>query len=357
MTSLGSIIHYASLVVGIVGLPIDPDTLPAIDIRLVPPKVSYSRIRDHLALLHKSREKEEQHIAGLIPDAYAQAMKGRYAKLESIVRNFAPSASSFLQTNSSGTEELVVHIRDVPDVGASIIPVINDIEEKRRSEEQKTIDDLLKEFKQINIIINKFIENSFPKYFQKSPSFIQRPVLNIRIGNSDIENGSGHNSFPTVVDIVREEETVNRDLSENNLNNLILFYVNKLINENNKFLKILLIPNYSEIPQIVYLHPDGSLSPASFIDMGSAPIPAPLAGIVRRRAMKHSTVEVDITPPAMDETDAVDMLNSDLQSYQKLRRVRDRMFIQAKERMVKQEERVVDWIIREAASRIEHLDK
>ena len=337
----------AILSVACTDVRVDPDTLPSIEVLLVPPKEPYPQVRETLMGIHVAREKTEARLKSQIINAFNTqqrrisvliAEKSREIVKQLLDRYNAAlggsAASSFADLSTPrDVENVVIHVKRSADPALGIGSLIKATNSMRSSIIQKQLNQAVKEFKEVGDIITASIKNSISKYFSGSVapgSFLQtansgiNQVLNVRVGSSSIGDGlADGSSYPSVVGMVEDEYTKG-DLSEDYLLRLILKLSNQLVEQAITNLTTSLSPeSFGVIPLQQY---SSFLQTKALPGLGQVaskmPIPPAAIAAIRKRAFKHSTIEVDITPPDMDKSLIADQLNSDLQGFKILHKSR-----------------------------------
>ena len=356
---------------------IDPDALPSVEVLLVPPKVPFPQVHEELMLLREKREaknkkfesriqisyqKEKALLIKAISDEVSQAMSGITGK----VRRSPTSSLIEATDNDRNVENVVVQVMPTAEVPIQIKESIIDIDSKLQLEESKQIQQGIKEFGEISKIIKETVKKGIAALFksngsgmrQPKPSFTQlsdgsnshgiKDVLNLRFGSSTIGDGlSDGASYPSIPGMIRDEH-MDRASAESALLNEILFFSRQLGLDVVAFLQGTLFP------------PSGSAA-SSFIDPSSYTtklvrqamqyLPPGLARVWRKRAMEHSTIEVDLYPPGSDWKTDKEMLNASLKSYEVLRRARLKAYVAAKERVTREIVRIIEKTIKSAAEK------
>lgn len=384
---------YAISIYACMGIRVDPDTLPSIEVLLVPPKAPFPQIREYLNLIHDRREVSEKRDEESILRSYTnQLNKMRYQIMQMIKPILIPFekqwregmyypvlGSSLLEMNySANIENLVVHIKPVPMPGNRVKKLITAVDDKRRSDERKQVMQGITEFGQFSQIITTALQRSMKKYFRPNrnihpinvpTSLLQQsirkdqnglnPVLNIRVGSSDMGDGlMDGDSYPSVVGMVTEENEM-RTSAQTTLFNELLFYSNQLVLEATNMIKVLLFPPSARMtaagmtsqtdPLETSLLQIPGVSQAMAKTDKVMPMPPALAMIIRKRAMKNSTVQLDISPPQMDDWSIVDALNALLQSETTLGQARVKAYIMVKRELAKSVKAEIDQLVKTAA--------
>ena len=319
---------------------IDPDTLPSIEVLLVPPKEPFPQVREELIGLHVAREKAESQVQNQIFNAF-KTQQERIStlinqKTNPIVKELlqrynetilANSPSSFAETSSHmDVENVVIQVKRTADPAMGVRSLIKATESMRSSIILKQLKQAIKEFKEVGNAVVASIKKALSKYFTGSTSpgsFLQsqntgiNQVLNLRVGSSSMGDAlAGASSYPSVVEMVEDEYTKG-DLSEDYLLRLILKLSNQLVEQAIAKLTVSLAPeSHGVIPR---QQRSSLLETMTFPGLGQVasklPIPPAAISTIRKRALEHSTIEVDITPPDMDNSLVTDQLNSDLQGF------------------------------------------
>ena len=324
---------------------VDPDTLPSIEVLLVPPKEPYPQVHEEMIRIHEAREKVEMQVEGRIRNEYQSAWK---QISESIQKESAPiverllkvynetvrseSPSSFADISPSDShikdsENLVIQVKRTSSPDARVRSIISAMSAMRGSIVNKQLEQAASEFKSVGKIIVSAIKKALVKYFKGpgSPgSFLQtapnagiNQVVNVRVGSSNVGDGlMDGSSYPSVLGLV-EDEFSQGDVSEEYLLRMTVKLTNKLVQKSQKQLLSALSPRSVGVkvpqsrPSFVQLTGIPSLGKVA----SQMPIPPGAIATIRQRALEHSTVELDITPPDMDRSLMVDQLNADLQGF------------------------------------------
>ena len=326
---------------------VDPDTLPSIEILLVPPKEPFPQVRETLMSVHLAREKNEaqlrtqilssfgsqqQRIAALITEKTRGILKNLLARYNETVSSIVPISFAEVSTPRD-VENVVIQVKRTTDPALGVRSLIKATSSMRSSIIRKQLQQGIKEFKEVGDVIVASIKKSLSKYFSGSAapgSFLQasssgiNQVLNLRVGSSSLGDGLvDGSSYPSVVGMVEDEYTKG-DLSEDYLLRLILKLSNTLVEQTISNLTRSLAPEAYGVRPLY--------EKFSFLQMNAMPglgqiaskMPIPPAAIatIRKRALEHSTIEVDISPPDMDKSLMADQLNADLQGFKILHKSR-----------------------------------
>ena len=357
---------------------VDPDTLPSVEVLLVPPKYPFPQIREQLNVIHDRREMKEKRAEQLVLVSYTAQLNRLKASIAQMIEPvvqplrtqwregmYYPMALLQSEQNPHNVENVVIHVKPVPVPGTRVKSVIDAINSKRDAEEEKQLSQGVSEFRQFSQILTGCLQRSLKKYFKPQArirpiSFLQQiirddqnglnPVLNLRVGSSDIGDGLLDGaSYPSVVGMVEEENEM-RNSAEATLLNEILYYSNQLVLESTNLIKLLLFPpSETIVPGGMSLLQIPGLSQATSSVGKLVPIPPAVARVLRKRAMKHSTVQLDITPPKMDDWTVVDVLNASLEAHEALKKSRASAYIKVKREMAKEVRAEVDKLVRLAA--------
>ena len=328
---------------------VDPDTLPSIEVLLVPPKDPYPQVRAELIRIHQLREAVEKKYEEEIINAYiAQVEILRKAVPDMIEPITSPLQESGIPgsllegwSSSHNVENLAISVAAMPEVGMKVKDTILSMEEKRAGDERLQMEQALKEFPETTKLITEALKASLSKYFSSSGNraLLQqaertdqsgiKQVLNVRVGSSDSGDGlSDGASFPSVLGMV-EEENESRDAGELTLLNSILFHSRRLGVEALKLIETSLNPHDLR-PS--YLQLPGFRGDA--MSSSTKLLPPAFPRILRKKAFEHSTVQLDMIPPAMDDWSTVDQLNAVLQSEVALKKSRLSAYITVKKRLM-----------------------
>ena len=335
----------------------DPDSLPSVEVLLVPPKEPFPEVQLELLRLRNAREAKEKQFERTLIDVYSKEVRRIDASIQreasAIVSRLMDRSDSFLQTEKqdSPIESVVIHVGKISPIDTKVKQTIQRMESKRSSEEDKQIRQAISEFRQMGNLILRRVKEGFRKHFRRvSQSLLQtgrsniRDILNIRVGSSSTDDHlSDGASFPSVVSMV-EDEHEKRDESELVLLNSILFYTDKLCETAVYSLNSTLSIN---LPRASFLETPSLVTRQAKSATKFAP-PA-FKRILRKRALSHSTVELNIEPPVMDDSSIVDQLNGILQTEMILKKSRIGAYIRAKRRLVKEVTKRIDDTIRTAA--------
>jgi len=267
---------------------------------------------------------------------------------------------AFLQKEdiSRNVENVAISILPVPSIDQSVQNAIKEINSKRMPEEEKQIKAGADEFPKVEREILNFVKAAYQKYIggkkiRKTSSFMEdssstqsgiNPVLNVRIGSSGIGDGLlDGSSYPSIVSLVSDENE-KQDQGESTLLNSILFYTRKL--------------GLSAVGAIVeLLHPPGG-PVASFFQPSPAGqllrktlayLPPAVPRVIRKHAMKYSTVQFDISPPEADSESTKEQLNAMLEGEMAVQKSRRASYIHAKSAILKEIKREIDVAFRKAA--------
>ena len=323
----------------------DPDTLPSVEVLLVPPKRPFPQVQAEITRLKRSREKSDQALLLKVVGAYQKAL-GKLQKSisDTTVKYIKPlykTRTSFLQQgdDSRHVENVAIRVMAMPKPGLKVKNTIKDIAKKRSSEFRLQVDQGVKEFDQVLKLIVQAVDTSMRKYFGTRQSFLQvddatiyggiRPILNLRVGSSSQGDGlADGSSFPSVVGLV-EEFNEEKSASELFILNAILRMTRKLGVQAIMMLKSSIFPP---------LMPNSFLQASPLTPQIKAAmqyLPPAFSGIMRRRGLEHSTVELDLYPPVDDDVTTTEVLHAVLQAEVELKKSRVRAYVGVRKRLVR----------------------
>jgi hypothetical protein len=356
---------------------VDPDTLPSIEILLVPPKQPLPQIRAQLIRIHNSRERMEARLQRQMLKSYqsqqdkilkviqkeaARIMKDINRKLtEFHDRSFQSSFIDMTKSNTSApddVENLVVQVKRTSEPDAGIRSVIKATTSMQRSIESKQLRQASKEIKVVGSAIVTSIKKALSKHFKRFRStwgsFLQtsssgiNQILNVRVGSSNLGDGLGDGaSYPSVVGMVEDEYT-KADMAEDNLLRLVLKLSNNLVEMAIRQLNVALSPESQGIRmhQARYSLIQMKGLPGLGHVASKLPIPPGAIATIRKRALEHSTVEVDITPPDLGRSLMISQLNADLQGFKVLHKSRVATNLLRKRALVKSIKGRIDNVVK-----------
>jgi hypothetical protein len=372
-------IRSAVIVFACKGIRVDPDRLPSIEVLLVPPKHPYPQVQEELTKLHFKREAEEKNLENSIMRSYNQQVKSLVSTIDKqldpvmkpLIREWytkmgmLPQIGTSLIEQEQLVENVAIHVSRVAEPSSRVRNTIQAIDRKRASDERTQVNQGIGEFRQIATAIQRAVSVSMSKYFARTASFkatslLQsgpsrnqtmgiNPVLNIRVGSSSIGDGlSDGASYPSIVGMV-EEEREEGDMGEENLFSTIMRFSRLLLDTALTRLNKKIFPPEFRLPESYSLLQASPLLSKVSTATNKMPIPPGVAREVRKRAFEHSTVELNIVPPEMDDYAIIDQLNALLQADIRIRLSRVDAFIRARRRFVEQINVQIDEIVRRAA--------
>lgn len=350
----------------------DPDTLPSIEVLLVPPKHPFPQVEQELGRLRTLREASDRQFVEKIQDAYDKAHAELIADIDSQIRPIVDrlrkdikrkeKSVSLLEEfdNMRNVENLAIRIHRQPPVDLETKETISDIHEKLLKEEKKTLDQALKEFGDVTKVFKKAVKDNLTKYFsrrnRKKSSFVQthkrpqtngiRPVLNVRVGSSSVGDGLlDAASYPSVLGLMNDE-IIAFNAGETSLLNTILYRSRQLGIDAVMELGRGLSPTNISLPSS-FLDPSQQIATA--IKRSLQYLPPAIARVWRQRAFEHSTMELDIHPPASDDEMDDEMLNARLKAEESVTKARVKSYLKAKAQMIKELVYLVEVTIRDAS--------
>lgn len=345
----------------------DPDTLPSVEVLLVPPKFPFPEVQEELRRFHDEREQMEQKLLEAVRDQFVQSLAQMRKDITNLVspqvkalERSASQRASFLEQEDTtrNVENVAISILPIPPVDIRVKNVIQEIYGKRKAEEAAQAMAAIAEFPRMATEIMRFVQSSMSKHFtgktpRTRPSFLQEdplhqaginPVLNVRVGSSNIGDGLfDGNSFPSVVSLV-EDENEQQNEGESTLLNSVLYYSRKLSSSAIKLLRTLLQTGRNPVSSFFEPSPAGK---AAKQVLGYLPPAVPR--VIRRHAMEYSTVQLDIAPPEADSTTTQEQLNAMLEGDMIIQRSRRYAYIHAKAAMLEEAKRGIEKTIRQAA--------
>lgn len=347
---------------------VDPDSLPSVEVRLIPPKMPFPQVQEELRRFHVRMEQIEKMLMRSIKIQYTKSLQKLIRETSQLIvpriKALVGSKSKtgvFLQEedDSRNIENVAISVLPMPTIDLRVKGTIKEIYVKRQSDEKTQIDAAVKEFPKMADEIINYIKTSFQKNFRgsirrsKGPSLLQRgedklnginPVLNVRIGSSNSGDGLlDGSSFPSVVSLV-EDENEKQNQGESTLLNSVLFYTRQLGIRAIKHLYALL--RRPKTPVSSFLEPSSAGEAAK---EAMAYLPPAIPRVIRRHALEYSTVQFDISPPEPDYITTREQLNAMLEAEMVVQSSRRSAYIQAKKSMMKEILRGIDKVIREAA--------
>ena len=335
----------------------DPDSLPSIEVLLVPPKQPFPQIRSEILELRTAREEYQKELENQMILSYTTELEKLRQRIREAVlpqvqelyqqKGLSPLCSLLEVNNTAMTvESVAISIGKSGIVDVKLKDAIKMIDEKRSTEQKTQVQKGIEELKQISSLIMRTVQKAMTKYFKsKKASFLQLPkqvsnihqVLNVRVGSSSIGDGLGDGaSYPSIVGMI-EEENEDRSSAELVLLNTLIFYTDKLLKG-----ALLTLESLLRVPAALMGNP------SSFMQGGPH---AAFSRILRKRALQHATVELNIEPPEMDDWTAIDQINAVLQAEMVLKKGRIDAYVRARRRTVKLGLLDIDRAIRKAAVR------
>jgi hypothetical protein len=335
---------------------VDPDTLPSIEVLLVPPRHPFPQVQEELRQLRIKRERSEKGLDGRIKLAYSKSRAAMLKEIAAVIQPFLQKRASLLETGHN-VENVAINVLPVPDIGPHVKSLLGEIDNKRGIEETKQIEQGIKELDAVRSLIKKTVEESMRLTFGKSvsgsqtkpskSSFIEedkfgiKPVLNLRVGSSSIgdelKDGS---SYPSVLGLVANENE-DRNAAEMTLLNSLLYFTHQLGYDCINFVRAALLPGKYSAQPSSFIDPmggpasDPSLVMTNVVKQMMRFIPPGVPRVWRKRAMKHSTVQLDIHPPESDSRLDAEMIRAMLKSERDLRKTRLKAYIKTKKRILK----------------------
>ncbi len=357
---------------------VDPDRLPSIEVLLVPPKHPYPQVTSEIMKLHYKREEAEKLLENQVMSSYSSQLDALIRGIDRAVAprmkplivawyrkmGMLPPVASFLQVEQA-VENVAIHVERETDPSSKVRSTIQAIDQKRQIDEAAQVAQGVAEFGSIGGAIQRAVSKGMSRYFVgtstfTAPSFIDisslsnqtsgiNPVLNIRIGSSEIGDGlSDGASYPSIVGMV-EEERSEADMAEETLLNTILRFSRLLLDNALSELNKEIFPPEFHLPESTsFMQASPALGAASTV-ANKLPIPPAVARVIRQRAFEHSTVELNIIPPEMDDYTIIDQLNAFLQADTQLRRARITAYMKEKRKLLLEIQNQIDEIIRRAA--------
>jgi len=353
---------------------LDPDNLPSIEILLVSPKVAFPQLRQEVQRLRSQREAAESKLNSLVVTAFTRSRISLIKEVMSIIQPFTSrinKASSFIQGEKSrNVENVAVNILPMHDVGLGVKEEVDAIFDKLARDEDTQIQQSVKEFDEVKSILVEAIKSKLQKYFgagmspnhgssqgDRNSALLQvdshhdhfegvKKVLNVRVGSSSLGDGlKDGSSFPSVLSVVKDE-VENQIAAENALLNSIMFYTRTL----GKDCAQLIRQNFGLMNgRVASSFLDPSAPVANVVKQSLKYLPPGVPRMWRKRAFKHSTIELDIRPPGSDEEIDREQLRALLKSFDIVRRAGLKAFVLARKRLINELVSDIDDAVRQYA--------
>lgn len=350
------VISYFGLICTCTTTRVDPDTLPSIEVLIVPPVKPFPQVSEEIRRIRQKREGEESALNLKIKLAYTQSRATMIQEISGILQQYTSTRSSFLESGHN-IENLAINVHPVADIGPQVKNVIKEIDEKRGSEEKAQVEQGIGELSKVRSLIKQTVQKSMRESFgnaqkgkqqkMKRPSFLEeerfgiKPVLNVRVGSSSIGDGlNDGSSYPSVVDMV-EDENESRNSAEMTLLNSLLYFTRQLGYDCTNFLRSSLQPARVSAQPSSFIGPaqgvasDPSIMMTKLVKQMLRFLPPGVPRIWRKRAFRHSTVQLDIYPPESDSRLDAEMLRAMLKSERDLRKARLKAYVKVKRRLLK----------------------
>jgi hypothetical protein len=356
---------WSSLIISCWAIRLDPDSLPSIEVLLVPPDHPFPQVQEELERFRSLREARELSLLNTIKSQFASAKQSIITELNETLNSVGPLPGSLMQLSSSrDIENVAIDILPIKDAGLTVKEEIQAIDEKTSKEEQAQVQQFAKEIGDVKQVFLDAVKAGVKKYFQSSKSprrtsvFLQtdsfeedkfgiKPVLNIRVGSSSLPDGlDDGSSFPSVVGMVDDE--LRRSLEgENVLLNSALFYTRQL-----GLICISFINRRFRIPpgHTVSSFLDPSTATANMLRQSLKYLPPGVPRFWRKKSMRHSTVELKIHPPESDSELDREVLRAMLKSEETVRKARLKAFTKSRKRLLKEIVDKIDDSLRRAAT-------